>query len=200
MLKFRLKGGKIAKDDLQAIVSALLLGRVAVLPTDTLYGLSAIASSSRALRQIEKIKGGPKGKPRLVLVPGIFALRRYAKLDPHQAAYIKKAQSGKRPTTFILDYKGGLAPGVAASDKSLALRLPKAGFLIKILKAVRVPLLSTSLNRSGQDPLQSLEDIENYFSKTSRPDLLLDAGRLRRRRPSRLVDLREIGRPKVLRP
>jgi len=77
--------------------------------------------------------------------------------------------------------------------------LPKSQFLIKILEAVGCPLVSTSLNLSGQESLRDLRLLKEYFpDKKRQPDLVVDAGPCRRLKPSRLVDLRDL-KPVILR-
>jgi len=60
--------------------------------------------------------------------------------------------------------------------------------------------VSTSLNLAGQEPIRNPQDISLYFKNPSQqPDLVVEAGLVRRRRASRLIDLREENRPIILR-
>jgi len=87
---------------------------------------------------------------------------------------------------------------LTAGTSSLAVRLPKSEFLFKIITGVGQPIVSTSLNISGQKSLNNLNNLDNYFKKV-RPDLVVDAGRAKRVKPSKLVDLRNMTQIKILR-
>jgi len=80
----------------------------------------------------------------------------------------------------------------------LSCRLPKSDFLIKIIKKVNAPLISTSFNLSGQEPLIDVSELDYIFSGKNKPDLVINAGRAKRKKPSRLIDLRE-GSLKIIR-
>jgi len=68
-------------------------------------------------------------------------------------------------------------------------RLPKNEFLTKIIGKLKKPITSTSLNKSGEERLSRVSDIEKYFSEEE-IDLVVDAGTLEGK-PSEIIDLRE---------
>jgi tRNA A37 threonylcarbamoyladenosine synthetase subunit TsaC/SUA5/YrdC len=76
--------------------------------------------------------------------------------------------------------------------------LQKRELLTKIIKGLDAPLVSTSLNISGKDDIYSLEGIEDYFKK-DKPDIVIDAGLVKKRKASRLLDIRNIKNIKVIR-
>jgi len=79
---------------------------------------------------------------------------------------------------------------------SIAIRLPKNDFLIKIINQAGFPVVSTSLNKKGGKPLLEVKNLEKYFKYL--PDLAVDAGTLKGK-PSRLVDIRDIKNVKIIR-
>ena len=54
---------------LARLVDLLREGRVVGFPTDTVYGLAALVSEPGALRQVFEIKGRPRGRPLILMVP-----------------------------------------------------------------------------------------------------------------------------------
>jgi len=71
-------------------------------------------------------------------------------------------------------------------------------FLQKLISKFGRPIISTSLNISGQKTLEDLAKIEKYF-KNEKPDLVINAGRLKKKKASRLVDIREVEKVRVIR-
>jgi len=191
---------KIIKPALVKIVAgALANGQVAVLPTDTIYGLSCVADNSQAIRRIYRLKRRDFKKPLILLAASLAMVKKYAFVSRRQEEHLKQIYKSARPTTVILRSRGLLPPALSGNSDGLAWRLPKNDFLIKILKIVRKPLVSTSFNLSGQPDLIDLQYLPDYFSGRQRPDLVVNSGQCRRRRPSRLIDLRREDRPLILR-
>jgi len=176
-------------------------GGVAILPTDTIYGFSVRADSPRAVKKLRALKKRDGQKPFLVLVDSIVMLKRYAFLSPAQEKKLRSYwRAGVRPTTIILRSRGLLPKSLSAADGSLALRLPKSKFLIKIIGIIKKPLISTSLNISGEAGLSHPALVEQVWPRRRlQPDLVVDAGAVKKRRPSRLIDLRNAAAPLILR-
>jgi len=197
---------KISKDKvppaiIQSIVGSLKSGRVIILPTDTIYGFSCLATSEAAIKKINRLKKRTLKKPLSVLVSDMAMLKKYVFVSAAQAKFLRSTwRQDKRPTTFILRHRGNLPAVLTACSNGLALRLPKSKFLTKIIKSVAVPIVSTSLNLAGQAPISDLRDLVRHFPlKSKQVDLVIDAGRARSRKPSRLLDLRGESGPLILR-
>ena len=144
----------------------------------------------------------PESKPPLSSSPPIwragFVRRGTNANPPHpplQGGRDKGAES--RPVTVILENRNNLPVELTGGLNSLAVRLPKSEFLIKIICQGGFPIVSTSLNKTGQPPLNNVKNLEKYFEHL--PDLAVDAGECERAKPSRLVDLRDIKNIRVIR-
>lgn len=196
-----LNSARVKGDDFSLIKKSLMEGQVLVLLTDTIYGLSCLVNERRALRKICLLKRRTEPKAFIVLVKSLASIMRYAYLSKRQRAIIQKNHSqSKRPTTFILKSRGNLPSELSGGRDTLAFRLPKSDFLIKILKSLKLPLVSTSLNISGRAPLNDPRLISDYFkSRRLWPDLVIDSGYCRRRRPSRVLDLTVVGPGRIVR-
>ena len=194
-LKINLK--KIAKDEIDLIVDYFKRGKVIVYPTDTIYGLGGLATDKKAIKKIFKIKGRIEKKPFLILVNSFKMLKKYCWVSRKQEKYLRKTWRGARAVSVILKKKRNLPQELTGGQETVAVRLPKVKFLIKILSGVGQPIVSTSLNKSGQKNLDSVSRLDNYFKK-AKPDLIIDAGVIKAK-SSRLVDARDIRNIKVLR-
>jgi len=172
MKRLKIKLNQLTSSQSTLIVDYLNRGQVLALPTDTIYGLSCRADDVKAVARIKKMKGGDKNKPLSVLMLDEEQVKKYCYLSPKRLEFIKKTRLGRRPVTFILPYKGGLSKAVVGSSGGLGVRLPKSRFLRKILRALAAPLISTSLNLSGQANFI----IPRHLPKRLQPDLVLEAG------------------------
>lgn len=201
MLVRRIKTRELPPAVAKLVAGSLKKGGVVVLPTDTIYGLSCLASRLAAIKKIHRLKKSDSHKPLLVLVSDLAMLKKYVFLSQAQIQKLKKYwQPGQRPTTVILRHRSRLPRALTGLSDGLAVRLPKNEFLIKIIKSVREPLVSTSLNISGQPSLKAVTNLTDYFLKSGgQPDLVIDTGPAKKRRASRLIDLRVGQRPKILR-
>ncbi|MFA5131066.1 MAG: L-threonylcarbamoyladenylate synthase [Patescibacteria group bacterium] len=193
---------KIIKPAIANLVAGSLeIGQVLILPTDTIYGLSCLATDRRAIKKIYHLKKRDPNKPILILVGDVKMAKKYVYISAAQERELKKLWATKeRPTTVILKNRRKLPNELTRGSDGLGLRLPKSKFLIKIIKIVKCPLVSTSLNFSGQKTMGDLSRLRYYFpKKNTRPDLVIDAGASPRRRPSRIIDLRDAKAPIIIR-
>lgn len=201
MTQFAVNPKSFKRSVIDLIAGSLKIGQVAVIPTDTIYGLSCLATDRRAIKRIYRLKRRDKNKPLLILVSSLKMARCYARISKEQGkALLQAGRAGQRPTTFIFRNLFTLPKELTAGSDGLAVRLPKSEFLIKIIKKVDAPLVSTSVNLSGESNITNLKKLKGYFpAKSLRPELVIDCGRLKTTRPSRLIDWRDDKRPVVVR-
>ena len=183
-------------EKLNKAVSVLKKGGVIICPTDTVYGFLADATNKKAVEKIYKIKKRPKGKPLPVFVSGITMARQLAVVDARAAKQFKKHWPGAY--TFVLKRKTSNSTNSTAVDfvelhgvgkDTIALRVPKNTFLQKLLKKMGRPLVQTSVNLAGQEPLNSIADIATTFGKNRLIDLMIDGGRAKNAKSSKILDL-----------
>jgi len=190
---------KFSSEDIEIISSELKKEKVLVLPTDTIYGLSSLATSERAVDKIYNIKNRSKAKPLIVLVKSFCMIREYCYLNQCQYDFIKKELAKNVPITVILKSRNNLLSCLLGEDGGMAVRIPKeSNFLMEVLKNIDKPLVSTSLNISGKKSLENLDNLEKYFKK-EKPNFVIDVGKLLEQKPSKIVDLRDANNIKILR-
>ncbi|MCG2701166.1 threonylcarbamoyl-AMP synthase [Candidatus Parcubacteria bacterium] len=193
--KIKINPKKISDAEINEIVNNFKQGKVIAYPTDTIYGLGCLATDKRAVKKIYKIKKRDKKKPLLILASSFGMVRKYCFLSMAQERFLKNKWPG--PVSVVLRAKSLLPKELTGGKGSIAVRMPKNNFLIKTIRRVGAPIVSTSLNISGKKNIIKPDNLENYF-KARKPDLIVNAGALRGK-PSRLVDIRDINNIKILR-
>ncbi|HUR80004.1 MAG TPA: L-threonylcarbamoyladenylate synthase [Thermoanaerobaculia bacterium] len=124
---------------LSAIADALLGGAVVLMPTDTIYGLHAVAANAEAVARIAELKGrDEQAKPFIVLASSIDQLPDLGITAPPQVLQAL-ASLWPAPLTAILP-RGG---------NTLAVRVPDVLWLRALVDRTG-PIVSTSANRSGE--------------------------------------------------
>ncbi len=175
------------------VAAVLASGGVAVLPTDTIYGLHCAASRLDAVERIRKLKGRSRGIGYILLAADARMAERVVSRWPGEARGIL-SRLWPAPLTAILPARRRL-PAALAPRGAVAVRVPADAALRALVAAVGEPLVSTSANVSGGRPLARIGDIERAFPG-------LDAYVSRRGRspaaPSTIVDFRR-ARPSLVR-
>lgn len=162
-------------------------GKVLVVPTDTVYGLLADATNKKAVQKVFLVKGREKGKPVPIFVKDIAMAKTFARVSSLQEKYIRKVWPGK--VTVVLKSRGKLSKETG-TNSSVGLRIPKHRFVQAILHKVRLPLTGTSANLTKKPSLISSKEVFEVFEKQkNKPDIVIDAGKLPKSRPSRVVDI-----------
>ncbi len=183
MAAIRLPGGRWRKRQEEEMVFALEKGLVAAYPTDTIYGLGCRAGDKKAVQRIAAIKGRPAGKGFVLLASSLGMVERYCLLGDDLKERLKNLWPGR--VTAVLPARKKSALAFLRKDGTLAFRVPASASLRRIISRLGEPLVSTSLNRSGMQPLGSPREIPANFYVW--PDIAFDAGPLSRKKPSKLI-------------
>lgn len=161
-------------------------GAVAVIPTDTLYGLAANAGDARAVASVYALKGRSFDKPLPVVVRD---LAQAAELSSRLPAIFEALATAfwPGPLTLIVPAAPHLPPALTASTGALAMRQPDQPLLAALLHATGYALTATSANRSGDPACRTVEEVAAQFGADC--PLLVDAGPSPSALPSTIVDL-----------
>ncbi len=168
--------------------TVILGGGVVLAPTDTVYGLLALAKSKRAIKKIQRIKGREAIKPMPVLAKDMNDIEKITKLSLSASVFAKKIWPGQY--TLVLVSKKKFPPGVVARDGSVGVRVPGDKWMQDLLFAVGAPLVATSANLSAHPQVKNIKQAILEFSKRQEmPDLFIDGG-VKYTKPSVVVDVR----------
>lgn len=169
-------------------------GCVAV-PTETVYGLAADATDSRAVAGIYAAKGRPAFNPLIVHVTDLAAAQEIATFDDESRMLAERFWPG--PLTMVLPLRADAAIAllVTAGLATVAIRVPAHRAMQALLAACGKPLAAPSANASGTISPTRAEHVADSLG--GRIDLILDDGSTRAGIESTIVD---IERRLVLRP
>ncbi|MGB2691521.1 MAG: L-threonylcarbamoyladenylate synthase [Thermodesulfobacteriota bacterium] len=185
-----------ASDHKSAEKAALILkkGGVIVYPTETLYGIGALASNNDAVERIFEIKGRPHGKPIPLLIKNLEMLSKIAEGSQLASAMAQEYWPGA--LTIILKQKAMLPGLITCGTGKIALRISAHPFLQSLFDLIEEPLTSTSANISGDSNISDSEELFETFN--GKVDLIVDSGKIPESRGSTIVDL-TLDPPQVLR-
>jgi tRNA threonylcarbamoyl adenosine modification protein (Sua5/YciO/YrdC/YwlC family) len=130
----------------EAII-ALRMGKLVVIPTDTVYGVAARPEMPDAVASLFGAKGRPEDKAIPVLGASLVDLEKVVVFN--DAARKLAARYWPGPVTVILPRADGFAADLGGSRKeTIAVRVPKEPRAIELLRRTG-PLAVTSANPSG---------------------------------------------------
>ncbi len=177
----------------EGLLRVLSGGGVAVMPTDTLYGIVGSAQNTAVVNRIYVARKRNPEKPCIVLVGDISEITKLGIiLTPEQK---KEIESFEVPTSFILDCEHKEFEYLHRGTKTLAFRLPLNKSLQELLKKTG-PLIAPSANTEAMPPSTNITQAKNYFGDSV--DLYIDGGEIEGK-ASRVVKLHKDGSIDILR-
>lgn len=149
------------KEHLSNIQQLLKSGEVIILPTDTIPGFSTLATNPEASKKITKLKKRAPEKPFLLLASSIEMIKEYVEFPKRAEKLAEKFWPGG--LTIILPRKKDTLPDFFPNAPELAFRIPNIPLLLELIEKIGVPLVSTSINKTGEDPLITPEEIQSKY-------------------------------------
>lgn len=178
----------------EALINCLNTGGVAVIRTDTLYGLVARADDEAAVERVYKIKQRANHKPCIILIDTIESVSDWVNMEPWQDQY---RQLWPGPISIIVPtIKPGAPEWLVRGGDTLALRQPDDLRLTSLLRSTG-PLIAPSANPEGEPLARSIQEAKAYFG--DEVDYYADGGSVTDTRSSRLVRLTADNDPEWLR-
>ena len=183
----------------QAKITADILraGEVVATPTDTIYGLAALANASKAVRKIYDIKGRNQSKPISICVANIKEVGLWGKVT-----ITEELLEHLLPGPVTLCFKRGekLNPELNPDSPILGIRLPDPPFVRDLCRLTQSPLALTSANISQGKSTLAIEEFSDLYDHLS---LIVNGGVLglteQARLGSTVVDLSSPGTYRIIR-
>ena len=170
---------------LDRATQVLIAGGLVAIPTETVYGLAAVALDSMAVQKIFAAKGRPQTNPLIVHVADVAMAQSLAADWPAAAETICELL-WPGPITVVVPRAAIVPDAVTAGGSTVALRCPEHRLTRRLIAKLGVPLAAPSANRSlGLSPTTAGHVAQ---SLGSRIDLILDGGPCRHGIESTVVD------------
>ncbi|MCB1834616.1 MAG: threonylcarbamoyl-AMP synthase [Geminicoccaceae bacterium] len=191
----------IDASDRSAVVRAaelILDGGIVAFPTETVYGLGALASSDRAIGRVYAAKGRPSSNPLIAHVADRASAAIFAEFDERADRLAERFWPG--PLTLVLPLKvpSAISMVMSAGLSTVAVRVPAHPVARALLGAVELPVAAPSANRSGHVSPTTAAHVASEFG--NEVSLVLDGGSCEVGVESTVVDLSDPDRVRLLRP
>ncbi len=181
-------------DDLDEAAALIREGGLVAFPTETVYGLGALALEPLAVRAIYAAKGRPLTNPLIVHVLDEDGARPLVSRWPLEARQLA-ARFWPGPLTLVLPRTAMVPDECSAGGDTVGVRAPSHPAARALLARVRAPLAAPSANRAEHvSPTTALHVLRDL---NGRIDAVLDGGRCPVGIESTVVSLE--GAPRLLR-
>ena len=170
-------------ESIQTVLKILRHGGLVAFPTDTVYGVGALAFDGKAVESIYTAKMRPIEKAIPVLIADAADMEKVG-MDIPEIAYQLAARFWPGPLTCIIPKQPTLPESVSATD-TVGVCVPDHEVARALLRAAG-PMAVTSANISGQSSPSTAQEVLTQLG--GRIDLIIDGGTTPGGIPSTLVD------------
>ena len=161
------------ESEIDECVKALRAGSVIGIPTETVYGLAAIATNSSAINLVFTTKERPTSHPLILHIADVSMLDDWAtNISSEARALCKKFWPG--PLTLILHKSDKVLTEVTGGRDTVAIRCPNHSVTTKLLKKLNDAVVAPSANKFGKvSPTTAKHVVNDLGSDIS---IVLDGG------------------------
>ena len=173
---------------IQQACEILSNGELLAIPSETVYGLGADATSDSAISRIYKIKKRPHINPLILHVSNIKMVEQFAETNTLFYSLSKYFWPG--PLTVILNQKKNneISKLATSNLSSVAVRLPDNKIFQNIIEKFNNPIAAPSANISGNiSPTNPYHVYEDFGEEIK---LIIDGGQSEKGVESTVVDIR----------
>ena len=170
-------------DSIQQALEILQAGGLVAFPTDTVYGVGALAFNGKAVESIYVAKDRPAEKAIPILIGETDDVNKVASEVPLMAKKLAE-RFWPGPLTMIVPKDLSLPDAVSATN-TVGVRIPDHAVARSVLRAVG-PMAVTSANISGKASPSTAEEV--FAQLNSRIPLIIDGGKTPGGVPSTVVD------------
>ncbi len=149
-------------DESVNLASELFLkGSIFIYPTDTIYGFGGNPFNDTAIKKIGKVKGKDNWRRYIFLISDLEMLKSYAYINSEK--YLDFLLSiWPNPVSAILKLNEKYQE--LLHSETGAFRIPNHRFCKSLINEIKMPLVSTSVNRTGKEPLNHPSQIIQEFA------------------------------------
>jgi L-threonylcarbamoyladenylate synthase len=169
----------------------ILDGGLVVFPSDTVYILAVDPTNEKGVKKLLEFKNRWTGKAISVAVLDKKMAQDYVVLNENSENIYKSLLPG--PFTIVSEGKHKVTAGIEAENGTLGIRIPDNKYIHDLVNLVKKPVTATSANLSGRTPNYSIASFLRPLSNKKKEmiDLIVDAGKLPKNKPSTVIDATE---------
>ena len=173
---------ELNRDEVMGRVREVItMGGLVIIPTDTVYGISADYFSAEARERVMDVKKRPEEKGFIVLVGSKDQVKDFAREElPDDALKLLPGA-----LTLVMNNKYSYLYG----EESIAVRMPGDPAVREMLERVGRPVVSTSANISGDEGLNDRESLVKVFG--GKVELIVTEEKRKVGKPSTVLDIRK---------
>ena len=150
--------------------------------TDTLNSLSADATNDKCIQKVIDFK--ERKGPFSIILDSINNIYKYAKISDYQLDIINRVLPG--PFTILLESKkSNLSKLVTENSNLIGIRIPNHKFTLDIIEGFKNPIITTSLNKTGEAPISNLKKVAEIYSDI----LIFDDEKEKQSKGSTILDI-----------
>lgn len=151
-------------EHLKEATQALKAGELVAFPTETVFGLGAMANNDQAIAKVFEVKGRPADNPLIVHVSSIESVANYV-TEIHPLAQVLMEAFWPGPLTIIFPTNESLISPLATNHQdSVGLRMPKQMETLLLIDMAGFPLVGPSANLSTTPSPTKVEHVLHDFS------------------------------------
>ena len=163
----------------------LLGGGIIAYPTESVFGLGCDPKNESAVNKLLSIKNRSLDMGLILLGHSTKGIDDWLNLSNQQMETLLTPT--KKPTTYLIPVTHEVPRWIIGKHSSLALRISTMPIIKALSEILGCPIVSTSANTHGQQPLQTREQVQKEFSEALDYIVEGDCGAFNK--PSTIVDI-----------
>ena len=155
---------EIDEEKLKLIGNKIREGKLAIFPTETVYGIGTNGLNREAVKKLYSVKQRDFNKPVSLLVSDIFMVEKLA-INISDVEYKLMKAFFPGPFTIILK-KSNIVPDIVTANKdTVGIRIPDCDITRKLIEYAGCPIAAPSANISGKPTGTNITEIINDFKE-----------------------------------
>lgn len=144
--------------EIEKTLKSLEKGGIVIYPSDTIWAIGCDATNQSAINKIYEIKNRDKSLPFICLMSNYEMIKKYSYINQ---SIINILEIQKEPTTIIYEK----VKNIKTFSNSIGIRIPNDSFCNNLLNKFKKPIISSSVNLSGEDYPFYFKDINHSILK-----------------------------------
>lgn len=161
--------------DVDKLIRVINNGDLAIIPTDTVYGIIGDATNLKVIHKIFEVKNRDYSKPLILMVSSIKMLERYVDcISDLERKLIDRYWPGK--LTILFHKNNNVSDLITSGSELVGIRYPDNKDLVELIARLDKPLISTSCNISNKNVITSIDMLDDKIKNSV--DYIYDGGNL----------------------